>query len=123
MGQEVLVGVERRRRWSDAGKLAIVEEVGIDGLSVADVARRHDITRQYIYQWRAELRRKTLWSEGDDAGAGFIHVNPAPEDRVVALRSDRRPFEILLCNGRRLCGVEGFAESDLIHLIRVVERA
>jgi hypothetical protein len=32
-------------------------------------------------------------------------------------------LEILLCNGRRLCGVEGFAESDLIHLIRVVERA
>ncbi len=123
MGQEVLVGVERRRRWSDAGKLAIVEEVGIDGLSVSDVARRHDITRQHIYQWRAELRRKTLWSEGDDAGTGFIQVNPAPEDRVVALRSDRRPFEILLCNGRRLCGVEGFAESDLIHLIRVVERA
>ena len=123
MGQEVLVGVERRRRWSDAGKLAIVEEVGIDGLSVSDAARRHDITRQHIYQWRAELRRKTLWSEGDDAGAGFIQVNPAPEDRVVALRSDRRPFEILLCNGRRLCGVEGFAESDLIHLIRVVERA
>ena len=123
MGQEVLVGVEGRRRWSDAGKLAIVEEVGIDGLSVSDVARRHDITRQHIYQWRAELRRKTLWSEGDDAGAGFIQVNPAPEDRVVALRSDRRPFEILLCKGRRLCGVEGFAESDLIHLIRVVERA
>ena len=123
MGQEVLVGVERRRRWSDAGKLAIVEEVGIDGLSVSDVARRHDITRQHIYQWRAELRRKTLWSEGDDAGTGFIQVNPAPEDRVVALRSDRRPFEILLCNGRRLCGVEGFAETDLIHLIRVVERA
>jgi len=123
MGQEVLVGVEGRRRWSDAGKLAIVEEVGIDGLSVSDVARRHDITRQHIYQWRAESRRETLWSEGDDAGAGFIQVNPAPEDRVVALRSDRRPFEILLCNGRRLCGVEGFAESDLIHLIRVVERA
>jgi transposase-like protein len=36
--------------------LAIVEEVGIDGLSVSDVARRHDITRQHIYQWRAELR-------------------------------------------------------------------
>jgi len=123
MGQEVLVGVERRRRWSDARKLAIIEEVGIDGLSVSDVARRHDITRQHIYQWRAELRRKTLWSEGDDAGAGFIQVNSAPEDRVVALRSDRRPFEILLCNGRRLCGVEGFAELDLIHLIRVLERA
>ena len=123
MGQEVLVGVERRRRWSDARKLAILEEVGIDGLSVSDVARRHDITRQHIYQWRAELRRKTLWSEGDDAGAGFIQVNSAPEDRVVALRSDRRPFEILLCNGRRLCGVEGFAELDLIHLIRVLERA
>ena len=123
MGQEVLVGGERRRRWSDAQKLAIIGEVGVDGLTVSDVARRHEITRQHIYQWRAELRRKTLGSEDGDAGPGFILVNSAPEDRVVALTSDRRSFEILLCNGRRLCGVGGLSEVDLIQLIRAVERA
>ena len=66
MGQEVLVGGERRRRWSDAQKLAIIGEVGVDGLTVSDVARRHEISRQHIYQWRAELRRKALGSEDGD---------------------------------------------------------
>ncbi|NPC89880.1 transposase [Gluconacetobacter entanii] len=40
MTQEILIGVERRRRWSDERKLAILAEVGVDGASVSDVARR-----------------------------------------------------------------------------------
>jgi len=56
MRQEILSGVERRRRWSDAEKLRIVKEAAVDGALVADVARRHAITRQHIYQWRRELR-------------------------------------------------------------------
>jgi len=43
MTQEILIGVERRRRWSDERKLAILAEVGVDGASVSDVARRHDL--------------------------------------------------------------------------------
>ena len=31
MAQEILIGVERRRRWSDERKLAILAEVGVDG--------------------------------------------------------------------------------------------
>jgi transposase len=33
-------------------------EAAANGAPVADVARRHDITRQHIYQWRRELRDK-----------------------------------------------------------------
>lgn len=51
MRQQVLIGVERRRRWSDEQKLRVLSEIGIDGASVAEVARRHDSTRQHIYQW------------------------------------------------------------------------
>ncbi|GLS30849.1 transposase [Neomesorhizobium albiziae] len=47
MRQEVL-GVERRRRWSVERKLEILSEVGMDGATVSDVARRHDITRQHV---------------------------------------------------------------------------
>ena len=42
MRQEVL-GVERRRRWTDDEKLAVVSEVGVNGATVADVARGHDV--------------------------------------------------------------------------------
>ncbi|RDD60130.1 transposase, partial [Ferruginivarius sediminum] len=46
MRQEILTGVERRRRWSDEQMLAIVGEVGANGARVADIARRHDLNRK-----------------------------------------------------------------------------
>ena len=58
MWHEVFIVVERRRRWRDDEKRSILNEVGVNGASVADVARAHDITRQHIYQWRQELKRK-----------------------------------------------------------------
>jgi len=42
MRGEVL-GVERRRRWSDEDKLSIVSSVGIDGATVTQVACRCDV--------------------------------------------------------------------------------
>lgn len=121
MRQEVLVGVERRRRWFDEQKLSIVKEVGLDGATVADVARRHDVTRQHIYQWRAELRRKNLLS--GDADVTFFPVEPHVRGSSTVLPSQGGSAEILLSNGRRLCCIEGLAEADLVNLIRLVERA
>jgi hypothetical protein len=43
-----LLGVDRRRRWTDEVKISL-QEVGQNGWSVTDVARRHDLTRQHIY--------------------------------------------------------------------------
>lgn len=40
MRPEVL-GIERRRRWSDGQKVSILGEVGVSGATVSDVARRH----------------------------------------------------------------------------------
>ena len=45
MGLEIISGVERRRRWSDADKLRIVAEADEPGARVAEVARRHEISR------------------------------------------------------------------------------
>ena len=61
MRGEVL-GIERRRRWDDEVKLTIMSAVGIDGATVTQVAQRHEVTRQQIYAWRHELKRKGLWS-------------------------------------------------------------
>ncbi|GBQ97071.1 hypothetical protein AA23498_2811 [Acetobacter nitrogenifigens DSM 23921 = NBRC 105050] len=51
MAQEILIGVERRRRWSDERKLEILAEVGVDGASVSHVARRHDLTGDVTLTW------------------------------------------------------------------------
>ncbi|MDK3075744.1 transposase [Sedimentitalea sp. JM2-8] len=68
--QGEVLGVERQRRWDDEAKLAIVSDVGIDGATVTQVEQRHEVTRQQIYAWRHELKRKGLWSP--DAGALFL---------------------------------------------------
>jgi transposase len=48
MRAEVLVGPERRRRWSVEEKVAIVREAAVPGVRVADVARRRDICNRPI---------------------------------------------------------------------------
>lgn len=78
-----ILGAERRRRWSDEDKLAIVTAVGVDGASVTQVAQRHDITRQQIYTWRHELRKKGLLSAACDTL--FLPVELDRKRRVIAL--------------------------------------
>ena len=96
-------GVERRRRWQDGEKLAILERVGMGGRTVADVAREADVTRQHIYQWRREMRRKGLWPRA--SGALFVSV----EGEALDLPCTTSPgadmdlqIEIGLRNGRQL---------------------
>ncbi|SFM64344.1 transposase [Shimia aestuarii] len=69
MRGEVL-GVERRRRWDDEVKLAIVSA------TVTQVSQLHEVTRQQFYAWRHELKRKGLWSP--EAGALFLPAGMAP---------------------------------------------
>ena len=44
-----ILGLERRRRWSDEEKLAIVSLIGVGGATVTQVAQRHDLKRQQLY--------------------------------------------------------------------------
>ena len=53
---EVITGVERRRRWSDEEKRALVAESFAPGAVVAEVARRADVSPGQIYRWRQEIR-------------------------------------------------------------------
>lgn len=57
-----ILGLERRRRWSDEEKLGIVLSVGVAGATVTQVAQRHEVTRQQLYAWRHELKKKGLLS-------------------------------------------------------------
>ena len=67
-----ILGIERRRRWDDDEKPAIVSAVGVGDATVTQVAQRHEVTRQQIYAWRHELKQKGLWSP--DTGALFLPV-------------------------------------------------
>lgn len=51
----------RRRRWTDDEKIRIVEESHGDGVTLADVARRHEISRSQLYDWRYKAQDWAAW--------------------------------------------------------------
>ena len=119
MTQEILIGVERRRRWSDERKLAILAEVGVDGASVSDVARRHDLTRQHLYQWRSSFRQRL---SSPDQSVAFI---PVASVTTPAVPSGGGPDElaIVLRNGRSIRVTGHPAEDLLARVIQIAETA
>jgi transposase len=62
---ELISGPERRRRWSEDQKRALVAAAFAPGAVVAEVARRADVYPAQLYRWRQELR---------EAVAGFAEV-------------------------------------------------
>jgi transposase len=122
-----ILGLERRRRWSDEEKIGIVMSVGVDGASVTQVAQGHDVTRQQVYAWRHDLKKKGLWSS--DNGAHFIPLGvpselcvPAIPDLAPSL-SEPTPVELHLRSGRRLRFDSTMDAAELTQLIRAVEAA
>jgi transposase len=49
---EVLTQPQRRRRWSPAEKLAMIEETYDPGVTVSLMARRHGIQPNQLFAWR-----------------------------------------------------------------------
>ncbi len=73
---EVITGPERRRRWSEEQKRAIVAASLAPGAVVSDVARRADVGPGQIYRWRKELRA---------AADGFAAVLIAPAEPATSV--------------------------------------
>ena len=57
---EVLVGVERRRRWPDETRIAIVAEALQPGTVVSHVARRHDLNPSQLFGWLKQYRTEAM---------------------------------------------------------------
>jgi transposase len=74
---EVISGPERRRRWKEEQKRAIVAAAFAPGGSVSAVARRADIGTGQIYRWRRELC-------GTVAGFAEVVVSPPACERAEA---------------------------------------
>ena len=57
---EVITSVQRRRRWSVAEKIRIVQECEQPGMSVSYVARKYDIAPNLLFRWRRLMREGGL---------------------------------------------------------------
>jgi transposase len=121
-----VLGRERRRRWHDEEKLAVILEVGVDGATVTSVAQRHELTRQQIYTWRRELRLKGMLLPTRDTV--FLPVETASLESVThtGLGDDVAAsgvVELRLSNGRSLRFDSGLDTTTLRRLIQAVEVA
>ena len=81
---EVITGRERRRRWTEEQKRAIVAESLAPGAVVNAVARRSAICPGQIYRWRKELRAA--------ATDGFARVLIAPTEGMAPPAADRPAY-------------------------------
>jgi transposase len=102
----VLVGRERRRRWTTAQKRRIVEESFAPGASVSEVAHRHDVHPNQLHGWRKDARLGSLTIVASPQG-GFAPVELAevgqpalPSPAIVAETPPPLLIEVVLRNGR-----------------------
>ena len=116
----------RRRRWTNAQKVRIVEESFGPRGSMAETARRHDIGRTLLVRWRRQYRNGDL--AGGAAPLRFMPVTFAPrENAVLPTASGPEPgptsaesAEITLLNGRRLsvaAAIDPAVLSRLVHAL------
>ena len=95
-----VVNTGRRRRWTLAEKLRIVEESFAGERQVSATARRHDIPASLLFSWR-----KTLCGAGRDGAAltGFARALVVP-GKASASRGEAIAgrMEVVTATGQRI---------------------
>ena len=120
----------RRRRWTDAEKVRIVEEsLGGRG-QVAETARRHDVGRTLLVRWRRQYREGQL-TRGIVPPRFMSLTIASPEAlRVPCMPSVSEPppapaeaqmAEITLMNGRRLSVAATIDPGLLARLVQALD--
>jgi transposase len=117
----------RRRRWTDAQKVRIVEESFGPRGSMVETARRHDIGRTLLVRWRRQYRNGEF--AGGAAPLRFMPVKLAPPEvptkAAVPQPTPASPSielaEITLLNGRRLSVAAMIDPMVLTRLVQALD--
>lgn len=93
---EVMIGPSGKRRWSDEFKGRVVAETLVPGVTVNEVARRHDLRPNHLSSWR-RLAKDGKLPVPDLAGAEFapVVIEPLEGEPQDAARP---PIEIVFGN-------------------------
>jgi transposase len=115
-----VVDTGRRRRWTDAEKLRILEESFSRPRNASATARRHGISNQLLFAWRKAYREGRLGGEPLNAFVPAVIVPDAPAPRQT--NSDGGRMEVVSANGRRVVVGPDFDPRALSLLLKVVEQ-
>lgn len=112
-----VVDTGRRRRWSDAEKLRIVEESFSGPRLASATARHHGISNQLLFSWRKAYRERQL---GGCQVDGFVPARIVSEVQPATERSApvSGTLEVVTANGRRVIVDHNV---DIAVLLRVIE--
>jgi len=117
-----VTGVVRRRRWRDEEKGRIVAEAIAPGAVAADVARRHDLAPQQLWNWMRAARqgRFALPSDRLPAFVPVLSVEPGQTEPGREVRSAAIEIVIGAVTVRVPAGAEA---GDLEAVLRAVRRS
>jgi len=136
---EILARVERRRKWTEEEKAALLAEVEAEGGKVSVVARRHRVAESLLYNWRAACKAAGqraseliafvplgVVGHADDGGPALLAAPQAARPEPPERRGpDERVgmIELDLPTGARL-RVDAFVnETALARVLRAMKRA
>jgi transposase len=101
-GIEIITDGGRRRRWSAADKLRIVEETMYDGERISAVARRNGSAPNLLYRWRK------LMLEG---GSVAVAADDSVTENKTVRDMEARILELERQLGRKTMEVEILKEA------------
>ena len=71
---EIITSVQRRRRWTAAEKVRMVEETFEPGMTVSLVARRNGVAPNQLFTWRRLVAQSSLTAAGSSEEVMRRHV-------------------------------------------------
>jgi transposase len=108
---EVLTGPERRRKWPDEVKIAIVAEALVKGVVVSEVARRHDIAPSQLFGWMRRFRPEAVTASVDPPTFAPVALDLAPVMHPVATLPPERPVAIEISVGIATVRIRGAVDT------------
>ena len=120
---DVVTGPSGRRRWPEQVKAEIVLESYRDGVSVADVARKHGVSAPQLHSWRRAARDGVLAMPDDDM-LGLVPVVVEAGGGDGARTPPDTPGTIVLeIGGVRVLVPTGFDQGHLGRVIATLRAA
>ena len=127
---EILEGRSGRRFRSEGERARIAAESLVPGVRVADVARRHEVTRWQVYDWRKKLKAGVLALSAETAKEPMFaalvvdpkttHPSRHPKKRGVTAKPGK---VVLVVDGVTLRVSADIDEAQLTRTIRAIRAA